>query len=723
MNTAGKRTDRGWKFNDLYTFRVISHSTTDLDKVRDDYLGAFKPQAPGAPHSSGLGTVSAGTQQAPANGITVKIAATHAGLITRNNGLYMPDKMRAAVSTWTEHYPKPVQIHHNDSPGDSHDPIGRIIAARYVDTTGPVTEQFQNSVLRDSYNKDVGKADKKFWDAFNSDKTSFIKKLDMLKLMDSVLNDPHYHGVGYIELTANITDPVAIPKILDGRYITGSVGAVSDKAVCSVCNTDWLEEEHCGHRPGRIYDGKKCVVVAGNLEYDEYSFVNTPADRHSGIMNIQNSVITDSADRTIKFFPVFEKMEDSTNMNEETPITQPEITQAATVEAKPEVQDAAVAATTTSDASPVPELQAAAAAAEAAAVEEPSELDKLFDKLFGGTALTDEEQDKLYEFQLSEMDKEVIEDAKLSTAKRKKLASSTFCGPGRSFPVPDCAHVTAARRLIGRYKGDKSGILACVSRKAKAMGCGGAKDAVVKDNVQETVQVQETVIEQPQFQVSVTYQDGIATDESKAKYAKMVVDSIVEKIGKDHVAKAVLDAGLAADPSEVTSLVDEVTKYEEIVGDLRDQLAALRKELKAAYEDLIVVEDQLIASKESTRSSKLENIKLFHKLDGSLTDDVNKNLETLSDDNLDVTLSTLSTKFDTEKIADRLNSGLSRTPEEIIVPAGLTEPSAETQSTTKPTYATQSIVDNVYRKVFLKDPASAKAYYDEMVKRGLAAPK
>lgn len=68
-------------------------------------------------------------------------------------------------------------------------------------------------------------------------------------------------------------------------------------------------------------------------------------------------------------------------------------------------------------------------------------------------------------------------DAKLSTAKRKSLKSSAFCGPNKSFPVPDCAHVTAARRLIGRYKGEgtKSRILACVSRKAKSMGCESKK--------------------------------------------------------------------------------------------------------------------------------------------------------------------------------------------------------------------------------------------------------
>ncbi|MHA2062783.1 MAG: hypothetical protein ACXABY_00140 [Candidatus Thorarchaeota archaeon] len=72
----------------------------------------------------------------------------------------------------------------------------------------------------------------------------------------------------------------------------------------------------------------------------------------------------------------------------------------------------------------------------------------------------------------------MTEDAKLSTKKRKSLKGSTFCGPGRSFPVPDCAHVTAARRLIGRAKvssSTKSKILSCVSRKAKQMGCGGGK--------------------------------------------------------------------------------------------------------------------------------------------------------------------------------------------------------------------------------------------------------
>lgn len=37
--------------------------------------------------------------------------------------------------------------------------------------------------------------------------------------------------------------------------------------------------------------------------------------------------------------------------------------------------------------------------------------------------------------------------ARLTAAQRKKLPSSTFAGPGRSFPIPDKGH---ARAALGR---------------------------------------------------------------------------------------------------------------------------------------------------------------------------------------------------------------------------------------------------------------------------------
>lgn len=77
-------------------------------------------------------------------------------------------------------------------------------------------------------------------------------------------------------------------------------------------------------------------------------------------------------------------------------------------------------------------------------------------------------------------------DAKLSTEKRNELGASTFCGPDRSFPVPDSAHATAARRLIGRAKlssDQKSKVLACVSRKLKSLDCDSAS---AESNTEET---------------------------------------------------------------------------------------------------------------------------------------------------------------------------------------------------------------------------------------------
>lgn len=68
----------------------------------------------------------------------------------------------------------------------------------------------------------------------------------------------------------------------------------------------------------------------------------------------------------------------------------------------------------------------------------------------------------------------------LTTKDRKGLKSSTFCGPGRSFPVPDCKHVGTAKAYLGRSKfsaSTKKKIAACINRKAKQLGCTPGKKA------------------------------------------------------------------------------------------------------------------------------------------------------------------------------------------------------------------------------------------------------
>lgn len=80
-----------------------------------------------------------------------------------------------------------------------------------------------------------------------------------------------------------------------------------------------------------------------------------------------------------------------------------------------------------------------------------------------------------------------LEDAKkLTTKDRKKLKSTTFCGPNRSFPVPDCQHVATAKAFLGRSKFSKSTkqkIAACINRKGKQLGCSGEKKAKADEEV------------------------------------------------------------------------------------------------------------------------------------------------------------------------------------------------------------------------------------------------
>jgi hypothetical protein len=284
------------KIFDTVQFTLLD---SNLMRVKDDYAGAFKPAPEGQLHPSGMGMMPGlpgqqmvQQQAAPQAGLMVRIAATHSGLITRNNGFYLPDKMKKGASSFTDNYPKPVLLHHNDHS----DNIGRIIAATYRDTSGSVVDLYKDMVVKDRRGNEKGKITEQLIKDFTSGKMPMGMQVDVVTsiLKDSILEDKSYDGLGYIELVANITDPEAIQKLLDGRYLTGSVGATTNAAICSICRTDWTDTGQCEHRPGGIYDGAKCFVIAGDLTYDEYSFVNVPADRHSKVLELNYNGIQDN---------------------------------------------------------------------------------------------------------------------------------------------------------------------------------------------------------------------------------------------------------------------------------------------------------------------------------------------------------------------------------------------------------------------------------------------
>jgi len=128
------------------------------------------------------------------------------------------------------------------------------------------------------------------------------------------------------------------------------------------------------------------------------------------------------------------------------------------------------------------------------------------------------------------------EDAKLSTGARKKLPGSAFCGPNRSFPVHDCAHYTAALRLLSRYKGpgSKSKIRSCIMRKGKSLGCGAKDDEnkLLEEIMESWSEVQikeaEALINSEEYEQERALLDFLSTELAEYEVADVKVETLME---------------------------------------------------------------------------------------------------------------------------------------------------------------------------------------------------
>jgi len=89
---------------------------------------------------------------------------------------------------------------------------------------------------------------------------------------------------------------------------------------------------------------------------------------------------------------------------------------------------------------------------------------------------------------ISKVNKAIDKAAKLTTKTRKALPGKVFCGPGRSFPTQDCAHVRAAKVYLKRSHfspSTQAKIAACINRRHKSLGCGGKTPAKGKGALME----------------------------------------------------------------------------------------------------------------------------------------------------------------------------------------------------------------------------------------------
>ncbi len=649
----------------------------------------------------------------------VKIAATHSGLITRNNGFYLPDRMKKGADTFIAHYGKPIQVHHDNLK----DPIGRVVKATYVDTSANIKDKLIQRILN-SYRG--GLFNDSFIKGFLSGETSFIQSVnfiaDALNTKNSILEDPHYQGLGYIELDAAITDPDAKQKILDGRYLTGSVGATTNRAVCSVCKADWTSDSgRCDHKPGKIYDGAKAFIIAGDLNYEEYSLVNVPADKHSRIIQVNTNGISDSVEMDSSFgktmcVEIFTDHVDTANsnvkidnvskqgdsMNKEAilslittlkdkfPLVEESsfeniamaVLGSALINDEDDGVGVSVAVETEMDVTSLTKIFSLTDSEKK--LEQLKSLRPFMEETVLDTIskATYESVDKFVSaindaewLDYLELEDEALiayklenpQDSKLSGSARKKLPGSSFCGPNKSFPVPDCAHVTAARRLIGRASvsaATKTKILACVSRKSSAMNCSvktedSSKETAVKDS---NASVQKIDFTGGNFAIKLDKYDApielitLADKEVIQGPGSIVLEmpfvlELMKELQEVKVAKDALVTELATVKTDHAS-TDKV-------------IDALRTELKVTQEDLMQVNDRLVTQEESVISEKVQKIVLYKQLSGESIDDMTKltdTLVTVGEEELNKQLSELVTKVDMKKIADSINSGLTRQP-------------------------------------------------------------
>ncbi len=211
--------------------------------------------------------------------LIAQIEMTHAGVVTRNMGLYLPSNMKKGAPTFTKHYNKPVLVGHDS---DS-DPVGRVIKADYIDTSF-------SYVQKDKYLSSMM--------VFNDKKE--VKKDDLTSLAQHIISEyngkDNYRGLGHILGTLKITDAEAIQKVLDERYLTVSISMSSDSAFCSECGTDWVSEGPCEHERGQTYDsGVPVVLIPGKQSYNHVGFVSEPADQFAaglkGVELVENDSV------------------------------------------------------------------------------------------------------------------------------------------------------------------------------------------------------------------------------------------------------------------------------------------------------------------------------------------------------------------------------------------------------------------------------------------------
>lgn len=504
--------------------------------------------------------------------LLVKVAATHAGVVNSNHRFYRPDRMQDAAHQWVpvegKGYAKPVLFEH-DKIGDV---LGRVRSSRYVDESYKWAADFPT--IKDSafYDRKVDVFKSIDWIVENLMPLDDYSGLGYIELGLNVTNPEAIAKVlrdEYLTVSVGFQTDSFVCSICHQDWAVddkcehkpGMVDEESGKKAFGITGNFKYEELSFVNFPADPFAGK----IAKDALKDSLNrkfFMGLPHSKQQAFVAAAGMSMSDAVmdydvqivEDTVATVYDLSKSESQTAFEAE--LKDEKLQAARALELKQNLQDwkpeqdsdktkkrslmstlnakikkngwTGVDATAQTETDKEVAAAVAPPAAPAASCNACGE-----DTDWSTVQLTDEEkayfedEEGLYTELCLEMDAavadgeltaELIKDAKLSTEKRKGLASGTFCGPARSFPVPDCAHVVAARRLIGRYKGEgkKASILACVASKAASLGCDGKKDSATTPQVAEkadTIQGQEaTTVADCVKSLGIEFKDAHATE-------------------------------------------------------------------------------------------------------------------------------------------------------------------------------------------------------------------
>lgn len=83
---------------------------------------------------------------------------------------------------------------------------------------------------------------------------------------------------GYLERLANYE------KLLFPNLFFQSAGGIIKKSHCSICKEKYGQ---CSHLKGKLYNGELCCRVITEMELEEISWVDNPANKHCRILTIE----------------------------------------------------------------------------------------------------------------------------------------------------------------------------------------------------------------------------------------------------------------------------------------------------------------------------------------------------------------------------------------------------------------------------------------------------